>query len=236
MNSSDVAAGAGLKPCATRSFFTPRVGAITHLAQSLAQMLDRRQAASDLQEAGDHQRQRNKERDLLVGSAKAGKHLQHQHEKQVPAMFGSALGMLQGIMLLLLLAVCGNTANLVLARASARQREIGVRLALGAGPWRVISLLLAENISCWRSGRGARRRDRGLGDRGDARGPDHRRVPDQVPDEPRCVGLAFAMLLGVVCGLMFGWPRRCSSSRVDPQTALRVGSRDRGAQRPCGTR
>src|SRR5262249_13857249 len=48
-------------------------------------------------------------------------------------MLGDALIVLQGVMLLLLLAVCGNTANLMLARASARQREIGVRLALGAG-------------------------------------------------------------------------------------------------------
>jgi leader peptidase (prepilin peptidase)/N-methyltransferase len=49
-------------------------------------------------------------------------------------------------MLLLLVAVCGNTANLMLARASARQREMGMRLALGAGPWRIIRLLFAENL------------------------------------------------------------------------------------------
>jgi ABC-type antimicrobial peptide transport system permease subunit len=58
----------------------------------------------------------------------------------------TALAILQAIMLLLLLAVCGNTANLVLARASARQREMGVRLALGAGPWRIANLLLTENV------------------------------------------------------------------------------------------
>src|SRR5215208_4207935 len=57
-------------------------------------------------------------------------------------MLANALMMLQAVLLLLLLAVCGNTANLLLARASTRRREIGVRLALGAGPLRVAGLLL----------------------------------------------------------------------------------------------
>jgi predicted permease len=55
-----------------------------------------------------------------------------------------ALTLLQGVLLLLLLAVCGNTTNLLLARASQRHREVGVRLAVGGGPWRVARLLLLE--------------------------------------------------------------------------------------------
>jgi predicted permease len=55
-----------------------------------------------------------------------------------------ALVVLQGLLLLLLLAVCGNTVNLLLARASQRQHDVGVRLAVGGGPWRVARLLLLE--------------------------------------------------------------------------------------------
>ena len=62
-------------------------------------------------------------------------------------LFAAALGVLQALMLLLLLAVCGNTATLVLARASARQREIAIRLALGSTPWAAARLMLCESVT-----------------------------------------------------------------------------------------
>jgi predicted permease len=143
-------------------------------------------------------------------------------------MLVRALAILQGLMVILWLAVCGNTATLLLARASSRYQEVGVRLAMGANPLRVMRLLLTENLLLALLGAGL----------GGALAiwltpflaaiPLTTGFPVRMDASVDAQGLVVATLMGVVSAIVFGLAPALHLARVDPQRVLGAGVRATG--------
>jgi predicted permease len=143
----------------------------------------------------------------------------------------AAVAMLQLIMLFLLLAVCGNAANLVLARASARQREMGIRLALGATRRRIVALLLMENMVLAVLGAALGAAIAVWGTEALRAVPLVRGLPLKIQTSIDGAGLAFAAALGLISGLIIGVAPALQLARVGALTAFRVGATAVGRHR-----
>ena len=138
------------------------------------------------------------------------------------------LWLLQALVACVLLIACANVANLMLTRLSARQKELSVRSALGAGRGRIARQLLIESTLLALAGSAAgivlayagvtMIRALGLGGQSDS-----------FTIAIDASVLAFALLLALVTGLLFGLFPVVSMARGRPFEALKEGSRGNSA-------
>lgn len=126
---------------------------------------------------------------------------------------------------LVLLIACANLANLLLARASVREREIGVRLAIGASRWRLVRQLLAESLLLAFTGAAL-----GVGL---AQVLSHGLIAFiNTANDPLFVGLGmdwrllgFTALLAMLTCLLFGLVPALRATQMSPASAMRTGGR-----------
>jgi putative ABC transport system permease protein len=124
-----------------------------------------------------------------------------------------------------LLIACANVANLLLARSEARQKELAIRVVLGAGQWRIVRQLLTESVLLSAAG--------GLLGLAVAYVLTRALVVVDPLKIPRVQDIAldgrvlgFTAAVAAITGVLFGIVPALQASRTDLQPALKEGGRD----------
>ncbi len=142
--------------------------------------------------------------------------------------YDTALWVMMGAVGFVLLIACANVANLMLARASGRQKEIALRAALGASRWRIIRQLLTESVIVALIGGALGVLVGVLGHRCVARRESRRR--SEVCARLVSVGINFTVLaftigLSLFSGIVFGLAPALQVSKPNLNDSLKEGSR-----------
>lgn len=159
---------------------------------------------------------------------------------QLVSLREDVVGRLESVLMLLLVAVslvvlvvCANLANLLLAKSTARRREIAMRLAIGAGRGRIVRQFLTEALVLSLVG-GVAGLVVAMGGLRLLRAVLANRLPAFVEVRAEPVVFVFAVLITLLVALLFGLLPALKASTVEPQAELKEGARSGSARH--GTR
>jgi putative ABC transport system permease protein len=147
------------------------------------------------------------------------------------SQYDAALWLLLGITALVLLIACSNLANLMLARATARQREFAVRVALGAPRMRLVRQALCESLLLAAAGSALGLALSRLLSGAVARFLSTENNPLVLDLSMDARVLSFTAAVTIAACILFGVMPALRASRAEPMAAMKTGSRGLTADR-----